>query len=75
MVSPKKKATKIDLMIFLSEVIAPMELGFKITQLPERIWLENVLFSVKQDHKLFKRPPMLIPEREFNIPDWLVFYY
>ena len=67
---PQKKATKLDLLISINEVIKPKVLGFKLTQLPERSWLESVLYSVKPDHHLFKRPPMLIEEREFNIPDW-----
>ena len=62
---PQKKGTKMDLLIskFINDVIKSKVLGFKVTHLPDRSLLESGLFSVKPDHHLFKRPPMLIAER------------
>jgi hypothetical protein len=67
---PTKKASKLDILRHITDAIKPKELGLKITHLPNRSWMETVLFTVKPDHSLFKKPAMIIPEREFQIPDW-----
>ena len=67
---PLKKASKLDLCQYLTEAIHPNRLGFKLTHLPNRQWLENCLFTIKPDHPLFKKPEMPIKEREFEIPEW-----
>lgn len=67
---PTKKASKLDLVQYIAEAIKPKELGLKITHLPDRKWMETVLYSVKRDHPIFKKPELLIPEREYQIPDW-----
>lgn len=67
------KASKIDLYGMLQTHLIGKDLGFKITQLPDREWLESVLFSLDPNHKIFKKPEALIPERTFEIPEWYFF--
>jgi len=69
---PVIKAPKIDLYGYLQEVAKPNELGFKISQLPNRKWMENILFTIAPTHLIFKKPAMEIPERTFDIPEWFI---
>lgn len=70
---PTKKASKIDLLQYITDAVKPTQLGLKITHLPNREWMETVLYSVKKDHPLFKKPALMIPERDFEVPDWYLY--
>ena len=67
---PTKKASKLDLVQYITEAIKPRELGLKITHLPDRKWMETVLYTERRDHEIFSKPKLLIPEKEYLIPDW-----
>ncbi len=64
-----KKCTKLDLYDYLLNEVKK-EMGFSITQLPNREWMEAVIFTVCPTHKIFKVPELLIPETKFEVPAW-----
>lgn len=66
---PLKKYTKIDLYDYLTTEVKK-DLGFSITQMPNRVWMETILFSIKPDHKIFKVPELIIPEPQYEVPAW-----
>jgi len=68
-----KKVTKVDLFQEICSVCS--NFGFTISKLPEKVWMTNILFTLKPNHFFFS-PPHKNPEIPMrNVPLEYIFFY
>jgi hypothetical protein len=59
-----KKCTALDLFDIMKNLIRDLPLGFDETNMPDKEWMEKVIFSLSPDHAIFKESKEEVIYRE-----------